>query len=180
MLRIKICLTIFFIYEIVATILLHAARACAPMFGLGFCSDVVFKYFIVCAAVPMVVFLIAMWVHEIVIARRRRHSVFYRARGAAMRIASNVRDRITRNISQQDLEKMIAAALIVGIKKYAARNANVRRFMDEVTASEYMDDDDEYATDDTDDAHDAAPAASRSRATTSERSRRTRPRARKK
>lgn len=179
MLRIKICLTIFFIYEIVATILLHASRACAPMFGLGFCSDVVFKYFVVCAAVPMLVFVIAMWVHEIVIARRRRHSVFYRARGAAMRIASNVRDRITRNISQQDLEKMIAAALIVGIKKYAARNANVRRFMDDVTASEYMDDDDEYAADDTDDAHDVTPAP-RSRATTSERSRRDRPRTRKK
>lgn len=177
MLRIKICLTIFFIYEIVATILLHASRACAPMFGLGFCSDVVFKYFVVCAAVPMLVFVIAMWVHEIVIARRRRHSVFYRARGAAMRIASNVRDRITRNISQQDLEKMIAAALIVGIKKYAARNANVRRFMDDVMASEYMDD--EYATDDTDDAHDVTPAP-RSRATTSERSRRARPRTRKK
>ena len=175
MLRIKICLTIFFIYEIVATILLHASRACAPMFGLGFCSDVVFKYFVVCAAVPMLVFVIAMWVHEIVIARRRRHSVFYRARGAAMRIASNVRDRITRNISQQDLEKMIAAALIVGIKKYAARNANVRRFMDDVTASEYMDDDDEYAADDTD-----VTPAPRSRATTSERSRRARPRARKK
>lgn len=177
MLRIKICLTIFFIYEIVATILLHASRACAPMFGLGFCSDVVFKYFVVCAAVPMLVFVIAMWVHEIVIARRRRHSVFYRARGAAMRIASNVRDRITRNISQQDLEKMIAAALIVGIKKYAARNANVRRFMDDVMASEYMDD--EYAADDTDDAHDVTPAP-RSRATTSERSRRARPRTRKK
>ncbi len=177
MLRIKICLTIFFIYEIVATILLHASRACAPMFGLGFCSDVVFKYFVVCAAVPMLVFVIAMWVHEIVIARRRRHSVFYRARGAAMRIASNVRDRITRNISQQDLEKMIAAALIVGIKKYAARNANVRRFMDDVMASEYMDDG--YAADDTDDAHDVTPAP-RSRATTSERSRRARPRTRKK
>lgn len=179
MLRIKICLTIFFIYEIVATILLHASRACAPMFGLGFCSDVVFKYFVVCAAVPMLVFVIAMWVHEIVIARRRRRSVFYRARGAAMRIASNVRDRITRNISQQDLEKMIAAALIVGIKKYAARNANVRRFMDDVMASEYMDDDDGYAADDTDDAHDVTPAP-RSRATTSERSRRVRPRTRKK
>lgn len=177
MLRIKICLTIFFIYEIVATILLHASRACAPMFGLGFCSDVVFKYFVVCAAVPMLVFVIAMWVHEIVIARRRRRSVFYRARGAAMRIASNVRDRITRNISQQDLEKMITAALIVGIKKYAARNANVRRFMDDVMASEYMDD--EYAADDTDDAHDVTPAP-RSRATTSERSRRARPRTRKK
>lgn len=177
MLRIKICLTIFFIYEIVATILLHASRACAPMFGLGFCSDVVFKYFVVCAAVPMLVFVIAMWVHEIVIARRRRRSVFYRARGAAMRIASNVRDRITRNISQQDLEKMIAAALIVGIKKYAARNAHVRRFMDDVMASEYMDD--EYAADDTDDAHDVTPAP-RSRATTSDKSRRARPRTRKK
>lgn len=125
----------------------------------------------------MLVFVIAMWVHEIVIARRRRRSVFYRARGAAMRIASNVRDRITRNISQQDLEKMIAAALIVGIKKYAARNANVRRFMDDVMASEYMDD--EYAADDTDDAHDVTPAP-RSRAATSERSRRARPRTRKK
>lgn len=141
MLRFKIYLTIFFIYEIIATILLHTMRTCAPMFGLGFCSDVVFKYFVVCAAVPMVIFLIIMWTHEIIVARRRRRSVFYRARGAAMRIASNVRDRITRNVSQQDLEKIITAALVVGIKKYAAQNANVRRFMDDITNAYYTDDD---------------------------------------
>lgn len=141
MLRFKIYLTIFFIYEIIATILLHTMRTCAPMFGLGFCGDVVFKYFVVCAAVPMVIFLIVMWAHEIIVARRRRRSVFYRARGAAMRIASNVRDRITRNVSQQDLEKIITAALVVGIKKYAARNANVRRLLDDITNAYYTDDD---------------------------------------
>lgn len=141
MLRFKIYLTIFFIYEIIATILLHTMRTCAPMFGLGFCGDVVFKYFVVCAAVPMVIFLIIMWAHEIIVARRRRRSVFYRARGAAMRIASNVRDRITRNISQQDLEKIITAALVVGIKKYAARNANVRRLLDDITNAYYTDND---------------------------------------
>lgn len=141
MLRFKIYLTIFFIYEIIATILLHTMRACAPMFGLGFCGDVVFKYFVVCAAVPMLIFLIIMWAHEIIVARRRRRSVFYRARGAAMRIASNVRDRITHNVSQQDLEKIITAALVVGIKKYAARNANVRRLLDDITNAYYTDDD---------------------------------------
>lgn len=148
MLRFKIYLTIFFIYEIIATILLHTMRTCAPMFGLGFCGDVVFKYFVVCAAVPMMIFLIVMWAHEIIVARRRRRSVFYRARGAAMRIASNVRDRITRNVSQQDLEKIITAALVVGIKKYAARNANVRRLLDDITNAYYTDD--EFDDDDED------------------------------
>lgn len=149
MLRFKIYLTIFFVYEIIATILLHTMRTCAPMFGISFCNDVVFKYFVVCAAVPMVVFLIVMWVHEIVVARHRRRSVFYRVRSAAMRTALNVKRRVARNVSQQDLEKIITAALVVGIKKYAARNANVRRFLDDITNAYYMDD--EFDDDDDDD-----------------------------
>ena len=156
--RFKICITVFFLYEIIAVILLHLPNTCATLFGLPFCSDSVYKYFIVCAAVPMSAFLIAMWIREIVVVRRRRHSVLRRARGAVRAITENIRDHVADHISQSDMEKMIAAALMVGVKRYARRHGNIRRWLDEINnpnyyanASELDDteyDDDEYDDDD--------------------------------
>lgn len=157
-LRLKICTTVLFLYEIIAVILLHLPNTCATLFGLPFCSDAVYKYFIVCAAVPMIAFLIAMWIRQIVVAHRRRHSVLRRARGAVRAIAENVRDHVAGHISQPDMEKMIAAALMMGVKRYARRHGNIRRWLDEINnpnyyadASDFDDmeyDDDEYDDDD--------------------------------
>ena len=69
MLKAKIYLTIFTLYEIVAVLLLHFPRTCDAMFGAAFCNDHVLKYFIWCFAVPALVFLLAMWINEIFVAR---------------------------------------------------------------------------------------------------------------
>lgn len=85
----------------------------------------------------MIAFLIAMWIREIVVVRRRRHSVLRRARGAVRAITENIRDHVADHISQSDMEKMIAAALMMGVKRYARRHGNIRRWLDEINNPNY-------------------------------------------
>lgn len=143
-LKSKICLTVLTIYEIVAVILLHCSRTCDAMFGTMFCDDHVFKYFIVCFAVPALLFLILMWIMEIVEHVRRRHSLFYKAKHAVKNMASNIRDRVSESVSSGDMEKMIAAALVVGLKKYSNRNPRARKMLNDIMDGRYGNIDVEY------------------------------------
>ncbi len=155
-LKAKICLTVLTIYEIIAVILMHCARTCDAMFGTMFCDDHVFKYFIICFAVPALVFLIVMWIMEIVDGVRHRHSLFYRAKRAVKNMASNIRDRVSESVSSGDMEKMITAALVIGLKKYSDRNPRARKMLNDIMDGHYGDIDveyDEYDMDD-DDAED--------------------------
>lgn len=117
-LRAKIALTVLTVYEILIVTLLHFQRSCDAMFCTCFCDDHVFKYFVMCFAVPSIAFLIWMWIMAIVHAARRRRSLFYRARDVIDDVASNVRDTVSRNISRDDVEKYLSAAVMAGIKKY--------------------------------------------------------------
>lgn len=130
-LRAKICLTVLTVYEIVIVTLLHFQRSCDAMFCSCFCDDHVFKYFVMCFAVPAIAFLIWMWIMAIVHAARRRRSLFYRARDVIDDVASNVRDTVSRNISRDDIEKYLSAAVVAGIKKYTNRYGKKMDFDDD-------------------------------------------------
>lgn len=121
MLKLKTYFTIFSVYEIAAIILLHCRRTCDAMFGAAFCDDHVFKYFIWCVAVPLVAFLIAMWVHEIVTHNRRRRMITM-AKTAAKNLYEDVRDRVTEQVSPQDVAGLVAGAVLYGIKKFSDRH----------------------------------------------------------
>lgn len=163
MLKAKIYLTIFTLYEIVAVLLLHFPRTCDAMFGAAFCNDHVLKYFIWCFAVPALVFLLAMWINEIFVARRHRHSLMYKTKTAIKDMASNFSDRVGNRATSQDIEKLITAAVLVGAKKYIDRHPKARRTVENVLgalgsqASDYLGnssrdwaDDDEEDDDDDD------------------------------
>lgn len=153
-LKAKIGLTIASVYEILIVSLMQSQRVCDSMFGMHFCDANVFKYFIMCFAVPMVVFLIVMWIMEIVDGIRHRHTLFYKATHAMKNIAENVKDKVSETVSSGDLEKLITAALMVGLKRYADKSPNARRVLDEMnkTDVEY----EEY-----DDAEEEAPKRKR-------------------
>lgn len=130
-LKSKIGLTILSLYEIIAVILLHNPKTCNIMFGVTFCYDA-FKYFVWCVAVPLIVFLIVMWIMDIVDTARRRHSLLYKAKHAVKQMASNIHDRVSEHISSKDMEKMVTAALVMGLKKYSERNPRARRVLNEI------------------------------------------------
>lgn len=125
MLKSKICFTVFVLYEIIAVILLHCQNTCSAMFGGAFCADSVFKYFLICAAVPMLAMVLGMWIHEIFFARRRR-SFFHRARDVMDDVADGVKKHLGRAFDVHDMDKYLAAAILFGIKKYSARHPQIR------------------------------------------------------
>ena len=126
----KVCFTVLAVYEIAAVSILHFQRICDSIFVPAFC-DGWFRYFLFCVAVPLLVFLILMWIHEIVRFRRRR-SFIRRTRNAVNGIISSIRGRMSDKINVQDMEKIITAAILVGIKRYADRHPNLRHNINHV------------------------------------------------
>ncbi len=127
LLKLKICTTVLVAYEIIVVLLAHFRGSCNALFGGAFCHDHVFKYFILCFAIPAIVWLIGMWIAEIVHANRRHHSFMYRAKSAVRDAAETVRDKIHEHVSPADMEKVLAAALLLGIKKYVSKHPHHRR-----------------------------------------------------
>ncbi len=170
MLKLKIYTTILFVYEILAVLLLHCPRTCDSLFGVGFCDDRVFKYFIACFAIPALVFLIVMWIMEIVSRARRRRTLMYKAKSAVKGIVSNVREKVSEKVSSQDLEKLAVAALLAGVKKYSHKYPKVRSKLNELLDTDIADyEDDEYSADDDEEDDDERGASRGARAKTSKR-----------
>lgn len=130
LLKSKVCFTVLTIYEIVAVSAMHFQRICDAMFPTAFC-DSWFRYFLFCVVVPLLVFLIVMWIREIVRFHRRR-SFVRRARNTVNGILNTIRGKVSEHINMQDMEKIITAAILVGIKKYADRHPNLRRNVNHV------------------------------------------------
>lgn len=185
MLKSKICFTVFVLYEIIAVILLHCPRTCDAMFSGAFCNDSVFKYFLICAAIPMLALVIGIWINEIFFARRHR-SFMHRARDVMDDVADGVKKHLGRAFDARDMDKYLAAAILFGIKKYSDRHPQMRNTIRDImdgadgrtTMYDDADDiDDDYEDTDSDDDYVAQsdrrtsrPNASRGRASASRQS----------
>lgn len=185
MLKSKICFTVFVLYEIIAVILLHCPRTCDAMFSGAFCNDSVFKYFLICAAIPMLALVIGIWINEIFFARRHR-SFMHRARDVMDDVADGVKKHLGRAFDARDMDKYLAAAILFGIKKYSDRHPQMRNTIRDImdgadgrtTVYDDADDiDDDYEDTDSDDDYVAQsdrrtsrPHASRGRASASRQS----------
>ena len=145
MIKSKICLTVLVIYEILAVILVHMTRICTAMFGTNFCADNGFKYFIACFAIPALAFLVLMWVREIFVASERRHSIMHKAKHALTDMVDDVKDRFADNLSPKDIEKFLAAAAVIGIRRYAQTHPNTRRMFENIMATVRGEEATEYA-----------------------------------
>lgn len=125
----KICFTVLVIYEIAAITLLHFQRTCDAMFSTGFC-DSNFKYFAGAIAVPLLAYLIWMWIREI-IRVRRRHRFISRAKYLVGNFASAVHEKLGK-ISGADMERILTMAVLMGIQRYSDRHPNLRRTIGEI------------------------------------------------
>ncbi len=125
LLKSKICITVLAVYEMIAISFLHFKRICDVMFTTVFC-DGWYRYFLFCVIVPLVIGLILMWIREIVRAHRRR-SFFRRTRKTVNNVVSAIRGRVSEQLDMNDMERIVTAAVLVGIKKYADNHPNLRR-----------------------------------------------------
>lgn len=124
LLKSKICFTVLAVYEMAAVSILHFQCVCDAIFTLNFC-DSWYRYFLFCIIVPLGAILIWMWIREIVRAHRRR-AFIRRAKNTVNGIMSSIRGKVSEHIDPRDMEKIITAAILVGIKKYADRHPNLR------------------------------------------------------
>ncbi len=129
LLKPKIYITVLFIYEVIAVMMLHCQTICTPMLGETACADW-FRYFAFCVVVPGVVGLIWMWVKTIICSYRNRF--FRRARGAVIDAFDGLRDKLADRISRQDIEKYITIASLYGIRYYMSRNPRFRELLHEI------------------------------------------------
>ena len=72
-----------------------------------------------------------MWVREIVRARRRRRFI-RRARNIVNSIISGIRGRVSESIDWNQMEKIITAAILVGLKRYADAHPNLRQHVSHI------------------------------------------------
>ena len=127
LLKLKICSTVFVLYEILAVLLLHCPNTCMWMFGPAFCADSVFKYFIFLFAVPALVCVILMWVMHIIHAIRRRNSFLYRAQEAVEDVTTSLKKTLKETVSGKDIQKYIVAALAAGVRQYSDKHPEMKQ-----------------------------------------------------
>ncbi|MCQ2599213.1 MAG: hypothetical protein MJ187_02420 [Alphaproteobacteria bacterium] len=139
MLKLKTALTVVCLYEIITATFMHVSKTCNVVFGDVFCADSPFKYFVICIAVPLLVLIGIMWWRELIAKRRRKNSVLGRARYMIKDIAIMLRDRVAQNVSAVDLEKVLMAALVFGIRKYAEKHPQVRNAFEQMVVNDNVD-----------------------------------------
>ena len=123
LLKPKIYITVLFVYEIFAVMLLHCQYMCTEMLSVTACNDW-FRYFAACIIIPGLVSLIWMWIETIVGAYR--HRFFHRARGAAMDVWDNVREKLADHMTREDIERYMTVAALYGIRYYLAKNPKIK------------------------------------------------------
>lgn len=130
LLRPKICLTVFSLYEIIAVTILHFQRICDSIFSVNFCNGW-YRYFLLCVIVPVIIGLILMWIYEIVY-RHRRRKFFRRMRNIVHDIMGGIRGKVSEHINIQDMEKIVTAAVLIGIKKYVDNHPGLRKNINDI------------------------------------------------
>lgn len=129
LLKPKIYITILFIYEIFAVMLLHCQYMCTMMLGQTACHDW-FRYFAACVIIPGLLSLVWMWIETIYHAYRNRF--FHRARGALMDVLDGLCEKLSNNITREDIEHYITVASLYGIRHYMSRNPKFKEVLHEV------------------------------------------------
>ena len=126
----KICLTALAIYEMLAVSILHFPRICDVIFNVPFCSTW-YRYFLFCVIIPGIILIILMWIREIIRAHRRRKFI-RRAKNTVNSVMASIRGRVSEHIDMKNMEQIITAAVLMGIKKYADRHPNLRKNVNDI------------------------------------------------
>lgn len=129
LLKPKIYITILFVYEIVAVMLLHCQYMCTMMLGNTACQDW-FRYFAACIIIPGLVSLIWMWIETICHIYRNRF--FHRARGAVGDIWDELRDKLGDKFTRADIARYITVTAMFGIQHYVSKNPKLMELMHEL------------------------------------------------
>ena len=129
LLKPKIYITVLFVYEIFAVMLLHCQYMCTEMLGYTACQDW-FRYFAACIIIPGLISLIWMWVETIMCAYRNRF--FRRARGAVSDAWDHLREKLADKMTRADIERYITVLSLYGVRYYISKNPKLKELLREM------------------------------------------------
>jgi len=112
--KLKIFITVFTLYEFVMLTILQINNYCINFFNLNFCESGAFKYFVMCIMLPISVAIFLWWVPEI-----GRLFCSNTCETPPPEKNGNLTDVLREIISKQDIERLITAAIIMSIQKFA-------------------------------------------------------------
>lgn len=114
--KLKIFTTVFVLYEFVMLTVLQINRYCLSWFNLNFCEYATFKYFLMCVVVPISIALLIWWMPEI--SRLFCHNKCQ----CEQNKPESVKDAVHEIISKQDIERLIMAAVVMGVQKFVTNH----------------------------------------------------------
>jgi len=129
LLKPKIYITILFIYEIFAVMLLHCQYMCTEMLSVTACQDW-FRYFAACIIIPGVISLVWMWLETLVNAYH--HRFFRRARNALADVLDKIYEKLANHLTREDMERYITVAALYGVRHYLANNPKFKEILNEL------------------------------------------------
>ena len=124
----KVFITIFVLYEFVTIILLQVPDYCMNVFNQNFCDNIAFKYFLICVVFPILVGVFIWWMPDILRLLCNR--------GCKMNTQKpkpeTIHDILKQIISTQDIERLITAAIIMGIQKFSQTHPKTQAIFDDM------------------------------------------------
>ena len=122
--KFKIFITVLLLYEFTILTILQIPRYCTGLFLSRFCG-LPFRYFLMCLLVPCVVALFVWWLPEI-------SRIFCgKCQCEALR-EKPIKDKVKEIVSDQDIERLVTAVLISGIKKFVANHPKTTETLSDV------------------------------------------------
>ena len=114
--KIKIFITLLFLYEFVITTVLQIPGFCNTFFNRGFCDVGNFKYFLMCIMLPGLLILFFWWMPDMA-----RPFCKNKCQCDEMHSEQTINPKETHEIiSRDDMERLVTGAIVMGIQKFAS------------------------------------------------------------
>ena len=125
--RLKIFITIFVLYELVMLTILQISDYCLWWFNYNFCETGVFKYFLMCIMLPLCFTLFIWWIPEI-----SRMLCKNKCECMAEKEPSSIKDILREIVSTKDIERLITAAIIMGVQKFVNNHPKTKATLTDI------------------------------------------------
>lgn len=120
--KIKIYTTILLLYEFAIITILQIPNYCMAFFNVDFCL-VSFRYFLMCAVVPVSFGLLVWWMPEI-------SRLFCKKCQCEVKDDVSIKGVLKEIVSKQDIERLITAAIVMGVQKFATNHPKTKEAFD--------------------------------------------------
>ena len=124
----KIILTIFLLYEFVMISILQIPEYCIKVFNNNFCLMSGYPYWLMCVILPGAIMLFCWWVPDIAKLFCRNTCVVK----TNSEPRNEIKDVLHEIVSAKDIERLITAAIVMGIQKFASNHPETKKTFDSI------------------------------------------------